>query len=344
MIWASYEAFEKEGISMNGIIYRAFGDPTEVLRVEDIPIPEPGVGQVRIKTVLASIHNHDLITIEGNYGYRPALPAVGGSEAMGIVDALGEGVTGLSTNLSIGQRVAVFGVQGAWAQYCLVQADQAIPLPETVSDEAGAQLMGMPLSALFLLESLKVTPGQWIVQNAATGAVAKVLAMTARTRGIHVVNLVRRREAIAALGEIGIGNVVSTQDDDWQDQVKAMVGDARVAAAVDGVGGPDAGALLSLLSEDGTLVSFGAMSGKPLHLPAAGLIFKQIVVKGFWLAKILRTAPSPEKQRIVMELMSLVAAGDVSLQVGGVFDLENITAAATASRQSGRMGKILVRP
>ena len=101
------------------------------------------------------------------------------------------------------------------------------------------------------------------------------------------------------------------------------------------VGNAATRALLSLLSEDVTFVSFGAISGKLLHLPAAGLIFKQVVVKGFWLAKILGTNPLPEKWRIVMELMSLVAAGDVSLQVGGVFYLGNIAALEKAVSLDG---------
>ncbi|PXA80044.1 alcohol dehydrogenase, partial [Caulobacter sp. D4A] len=77
---------------MRSAIHDVFGDPAEVLALADSPIPEPGPGKVRIRTLLSPIHNHDLWTVRGNYGYKPALPAIGGSEAVGVVDAVGDGV------------------------------------------------------------------------------------------------------------------------------------------------------------------------------------------------------------------------------------------------------------
>ena len=91
---------------MRSAIHHTFGEPAEVLVPGDSPLPQPGPGQVRIKTILAPIHNHDLWTVRGQYGYKPDLPAIGGSEAVGLVDALGPEVTGVT----IGQRVAVASV------------------------------------------------------------------------------------------------------------------------------------------------------------------------------------------------------------------------------------------
>lgn len=325
---------------MRAAVYHQFGNPAEVLAAEDVATPEVGAGQVLVKMILSSIHNHDLITVDGKYGYKPELPAIGGSEAVGVIEAQGEGVEGLA----VGQRVSGVGLRGSWAEHFVARADQLVPLPDAISDESAAQLMGMPLSALFLLEFLGVEPGEWIVQNAATGAVAKVLAMVAAKRGIHVVNLVRRAEAIEELSTLGIGNAVATDGEGWRDAVKAIVGEGRVAAVVDGVGGPDAQDLMGLLAANGTFVSFGAMSGKPLQLSAGDLIFKQAVVKGFWLGKMMETMPLAEKRRVIGDLLTLVAAGDVTLQVGGTYALDEIGEAAKASRQSGRAGKILVKP
>jgi NADPH:quinone reductase-like Zn-dependent oxidoreductase len=97
---------------MRSAIHTTFGEPADVLELGDRPAPQPGAGEVRIKTSLAPIHNHDLWTIRGRYGYKPELPAIGGSEAVGIVDALGEGVEGVT----VGQRVAVASVHGTWAE------------------------------------------------------------------------------------------------------------------------------------------------------------------------------------------------------------------------------------
>ena len=142
---------------------------------------------------LSPIHNHDLAIVRGVYGYRPELPAVPGTEAVGRVDALGEGVSGLR----IGQRVATASTNGVWAECFIAAASKLLPVADALSDEAACQLLAMPLSALMLLEDLKLRPGQWLVQNAANGAVGKTLATLAQARGIQVVNIVRRDSALA---------------------------------------------------------------------------------------------------------------------------------------------------
>jgi len=76
---------------MRALIHPAFGEPEQVLRVEDRPVPEPGAGQVRLRVVLSPIHNHDLWTVRGTYGFKPELPAPSGTEALGVVDAVGAG-------------------------------------------------------------------------------------------------------------------------------------------------------------------------------------------------------------------------------------------------------------
>ncbi|OUC58793.1 NADPH:quinone reductase, partial [Acinetobacter seifertii] len=78
---------------MRSIIHGNFGEPVDVLEQADMPKPEPKAGEVRIKTIMSPIHNHDVWTVRGSYGYKPILPAIGGSEAVGVVDALGEGVS-----------------------------------------------------------------------------------------------------------------------------------------------------------------------------------------------------------------------------------------------------------
>ena len=98
---------------MQSIIHHQFGEPVDVLALGDMPQPEPKAGEVRIKTIMSPMHNHDVWTVRGSYGYKPTLPAIGGSEAVGIVDAVGEGVD----QSKLGQRIAVAGVHGSWAEY-----------------------------------------------------------------------------------------------------------------------------------------------------------------------------------------------------------------------------------
>lgn len=325
---------------MRSAIHAIFGEPAEVLELGENPIPQPGAGQVRIKTLLAPIHNHDLWTIRGRYGYKPDLPAIGGSEAVGIVDALGEGVEGVA----IGQRVAVASVHGTWAEYFLAPAQLLVPVPDAIVDETAAQLIAMPLSALMLLEFLHVEPGQWIVQNTANGAVGKTLAMLAAARGVKVLNLVRRDAGVDELTALGIGNVISTAQPGWPERTRAILGTALANAAVDSIGGASSAALLGLLGEGGTLVSFGTMAGEPMQIDSGALIFKQATVKGFWGSKASQALSADDKRRLMGELLQRTLTGELTLPVEAVYDVADAAKAAAASLQPGRKGKVLLRP
>ena len=325
---------------MRSAIHHEFGDPTQVLATGDAPMPEPKPGEVRIRTLLAPIHNHDLLTVRGQYGYKPTLPAIGGSEAVGIVDALGEGVDGVS----VGDRVASSSGRGTWAEYFTTPARMIVPMPDGIPDETAAQLMAMPLSALMLLESLALPSGAWIVQNAANGAVGKALAMLAEARGLHVANVVRRDDGIAELAALGIPHVVSTAQADWMQQVRDLTGPALAQAAIDSVGGKASGAMLSLVGNGGTLVSFGALTGEAMQLSPADLIFKQAVVKGFWGSKASQAMSAEDKRRLVGELLQRTLAGQLRLPVDAVYALDDIAQAAAASLRPARPGKVLLRP
>ena len=321
---------------MRAVIFNAFGDPAEVLHAADRPKPEPGPGEIRIKMVLSPIHNHDLATIRGIYGYKPPLPAVGGTEALGIVDAHGEGVSAPA----IGQRVTLAGASQAWAEYFLAPAARAIPLPDSIGDAIGCQISAMPLSALMALEDMGAKPGDWIAQNAATGAVGKTLAKIARAKGVRVLSLVRRPEAVGELAALGIGDAVSTSDPKWRAQAREIVGAGKIVAALDSVGGEDSGHLLGLLAENGLLLTFGAMGNKPMMLNPGELIFKQATVKGFWASKRSGTTSREDLGRMLRELMGYAASGVIDLPIDKAFTLEEAGAAARASAEPGRGGKI----
>ncbi|MDN5619955.1 zinc-binding dehydrogenase [Psychrobacter sp.] len=325
---------------MRSATYNEFGKPTEVLSLADSPIPEPKPTEVRVKTVLASIHNHDLLTIRGQYGFKPEMPAIAGSEAVGVVDAVGSEVK----NLKVGQRVAAASVQATWAEYFVADEDMVFAIPESLDDEMAAQLIAMPLSALMLLEFLEVDSGQWIIHNAANGAVGKTLAMLAAARGVNTINLVRSKDSLEELTALDIKNNVVTADDDWQDQVRAIIGENKITAAVDSVGGESSNELLSLLGSNGTLVSFGIMSGKPMQLDAGSLIFKQAIVKGFWGSKTSQEMDLDNKQRLIDELLERATNGNLKLPIEAVYGLDEITKAVSGDVQSGKKGKVLLKP
>src|SRR3546814_8613725 len=201
----------------------------------------------------------------------------------------------------------------------------------------------MPLSALMLLEFLQVGRGQWIVQNAANGAVGKTLAMLAAARGIPVLGLVRRDDGVGEMAALGVDNVLSTATPDWMDAAKALLGDGLASVAVDSIGGRASAELMALLGENGVLVSFGALSGEPMQVPPGDMIFKQATVKGFWGSKASRDMSVDDKRRLVGELIQRASNGELRLPVEAVYDLADIAQAAAASLQPGRSGTVLLR-
>src|SRR3546814_19673085 len=107
-----------------------------------------------------------------------------------------------------------------------------VPMPDAIADETAAQLVAMPLSALMLLEFLQVGRGQWIVQNAANGAVGKPLAMLAAARGIPVLGLGRRADGVGEMDALGVDNVLSPATPDWMAAAQALLGDGSQARRV----------------------------------------------------------------------------------------------------------------
>ena len=326
---------------MKAAVHDVFGEPKDVMETREVALPEPGAGEVRVATLLSPIHNHDLWTIRGNYGYKPPLPgAIGGSEAAGFVDAVGEGVD----KALVGKRVAIAGVHGTWAEHFIAPAAGVLPLPEQISDEMGAQLIAMPFSAISMLDMLKARKGDWIIQTAANGAVGRVMAILAEARGIHLLNLVRRDEAAAELRGEGMKNVVSTSADDWKDEAQKIIGEGRAISAIDSVGGDIAADLVDLLASDGELVVFGTATGAPMPLSSGTLIMKQITVKGFWGARVSAEMDPDNRIRLITELVTLAAKGVLTLDVGGIFPLDQVKEAMEASLTPGRAGKVMLKP
>jgi NADPH:quinone reductase-like Zn-dependent oxidoreductase len=325
---------------MKAAIHDSFGEPIDVLNAVEVNKPTAGAGEVLIKMTLSPIHNHDLWTIRGNYGYKPELPgAIGGSEALGTIEAVGEGVD----DAMIGKRVTIAGVHGTWAEYFVAPATGVLPLPDMISDVAGAQLIAMPFSAISLLETLKAKKGDWIIQTAANGAVGKIMVTLAKARGINLLNLVRRDEAVKELTDMGIENVLSTSDADWVQKSRDIIGAAGAASAIDSVGGDISADLVELLGLDGELVVFGTATGAPMPLSSGALIMKHITVKGFWGSRVSGDMDPEERKRLITELVTLVAKGELVLEDGGVFGLDDVAKAMKAALTPGRAGKVMIR-
>ena len=323
---------------MRVLRYAQFGPPLDVLRLEDVPVPEPGAGQVRVRLTHRSINPSDLYQIAGMYAIRPRLPATPGNEAVGRVEALGEGVSGLA----VGQRVIPIGVGGTWADAVLASPMQLVPVPDGVSDQTAAQFVVNPMTVwVMLTEELSLKPGDWLLQTAAGSTLGRLVIQLARLRGVKTINIVRRQEQTQELLDLGGDAAFSTQDPDIVSKVLELTGGKGAVAALEAVGGATGALALACLGQGGTMLVYGRLSGEPTPVDNGPLLFKGQTIHGFWLAQWLRDKPQAIPQ-VAGELMRLMAEGKLVPPVEAEYSLDDYRAAIEHATRPGNSGKILL--
>ena len=323
---------------MNATRYEKNGPAQDVLSVEQVELPNPGKGQVRVSMILSPIHNHDVITIAGGYGVSPDLPAPAGSEALGVVDGLGEGVDGLG----FGDRVIAAGLSGTWADYYLADAARLTRVPDGLPDDLAAQLAGMPFDAFLAFGAIGARRGEWMIVNAANGAVGKAIIQIAQSRGVAAIALVHKEASRRELTEEGFANVFVSSHPGWPDAARAAIGGARLAGGLDMVGGPLVGEMMALLSPGATMLVLGAMSNEAIQLPAGPVIFGELTLKGFWAGKEASRLKPEQVTAVVEDVIKLAQQGHLGLPVAATYPLSQVKDAVMAMGRS-RNGKILLK-
>lgn len=325
---------------MIALQYARFGEPVDVIAPVDVPVADPGPGEVRLRVLRSPIHNHDLATIRGVYGVKPTFPAVGGSECAAVVDAVGAGVTNVANN----DRVTC-AARASWAQYTLVPAVGALKVPDAISDDVACQLIAMPISALVLIDELHLNPGEWFVQNAASGAVGTIVMREAQRRGINVINLVRSSEAAERIKAMGARHVVVTDDASWPTRVREMAANAPIRRAVDSVGGPQSMQLQRLLGKGGEMIVFGALDAQAIKLDPGSMISNELTVRGFWMYPWMQRPENAHRAAAATKrVFELASAGELLLPVAHTYPLSACTDALIEAEKSGRNGKVLFAP
>jgi NADPH:quinone reductase-like Zn-dependent oxidoreductase len=317
---------------MRAIQITQFGNPSDVLRVVDLPEPPaPGAGEVKVAVELSPLNLHDLVLVSGAL-LQPPLPLVLGNEGIGRIVEVGSGVD----TVDVGDLVVLPLLAGAWRERLVVSAEGLFPLPEGNVEQL-SMVGGNPATAgLILSEYAALEPGDWVVQNAANSGVGRSLIALAKARGFRTINLARDASTFAGLTASG-ADIVHLDDASAAEDVRREIGDARVALAVDSVGGDSAGRLVDLLSDGGWLVTYAAASGLPMSIDAFSLIAKRLTVGGFSAAAFdYATKVLP----VVHEAAPLVASGALFVPVAHVFDLDDIDAAV---QQVLRGGKVLLK-
>lgn len=314
--------------------------PQDVIQPVQMPRPALTSGQVLLAVLAAPINPSDVLTLTGEYGILPPLPAIGGNEGVGRVVECGPDVT----FPPVGQTVLLPVSSGTWSSHVVAEAAKLIPLP----NEADPQQLSMmtvnpPTAALMLSEFVDLQPGDWVIQNVANSGVGSYLIQLAKIRGFKTVNVVRRESAVADVKELG-GDVVIVDGEKLAKRVAEATNGAKIMLGIDAVGGEATDRLASTLGTGATLVNYGMMSGKPCQISARSFIFNDVTLKGFWLAKWFRSASKEQQMVLFGEIAKLIATGKLHAPVHATYDVSEIQAAVLAANTGERNGKILVVP
>jgi NADPH:quinone reductase-like Zn-dependent oxidoreductase len=217
-----------------------------------------------------------------------------------------------------------------------------------VRDDVPAQQAAMarinPATAFCMLQNFaSLRPGDWVVQNAANSGVGRSVVQIARALGIRTVNVVRRSGLEAELLAAG-ADVVLEEGSGLAQRIGAAVGGAPLWLGLNAVGGDCALALAKALAPSATLVTYGAMARQPLNLPNGLLIFKDLIMRGFWVSQWYRRAPGSEVLGLLTRLLDWMAEGVLHTPVEAVYSLGELRAALEHAQRGERAGKILLCP
>jgi NADPH:quinone reductase-like Zn-dependent oxidoreductase len=328
---------------MKAAVFDRFGEPAEVLSVrDDRPVPEPGPGQVQVRMLLSPVNPSDLLVVRGLYGVLPTLPSTPGFEGVGIVEKIGSGLLG---KLVKGKRVTVINDKGGnWAEYAVITARQARPIPADIPDEQAASYFVNPATAIAMVRHvLKVPRDGWLLQTAAGSALGKMIIKLCKHDGIRTVNVVRRRDAMDELKAIGADVVINSEDGPISEQVRKMIGDHGVRHALDPVGGDTGTEVFNSLAADGTMLVYGTLSGEPIRVDSRKMIAGKRVVQGFWLGHWMRGRSIPKSLALFREIAHLMREGVLTSEIKGILPLDQVVQAVGEAERVGKAGKYLLK-
>ena len=322
---------------MKAVRIHKTGGP-EVLTYEDTDLPPPAADQLRVRHTAIGVNFIDTYHRAGLYPLP--LPTVIGSEAAGVVEAVGDKVT----THRVGDRIAYCMVRGSYAEAANIPAWTAVKLPSNISDEVAAAALLKGLTARYLLkETYKVQAGQTIVFHSAAGGVGLIASQWARQLGVTVIGTVGSDEKVALAKDNGCSHVLNTRKEDWVKRVRDITAGAGVPVVYDSIGKDTFMGSLDCLSVRGFLVYFGNSSGavppfEPLTLSQKGSLYLTRPT----LASYARDAR--ELNQGADDLFAVIASGAVKVAVNQKFKLSQARAAHEALHSRATTGATVLVP
>jgi trans-2-enoyl-CoA reductase len=318
---------------MRQVVCTAFdADPAVSVRVETAAPPVCPRAGVVVAIAARPINPADVLLLGGRHLYRPPLPAPLGVEGAGVVVEVGP-----ESRFAVGDRVAIpWG--GTWRERMAVEDDGVLPLPPGTDLEQASMLSVNPFTAAGLLEGLPA--GACLALNAGTSAVSALILALCRARGLRAVAVVRDESTRALVLSRGAAAVV-VEGPDLPARLREAAG-APLVRALDAVAGQASGQLHEALSEGGELWVYGLLASDEVRLPAAGVVFRDVTIRGYSRLRALRALKPERRAAVTRELVGLVAGGVLSTPVEARYPLESAVEALRHDAQPGRRGKIVL--
>jgi NADPH2:quinone reductase len=322
---------------MKAIQIHETGGP-EVLQLADLPIPQPGPGQVLIRVEAVGVNFVEIYFRKGTY--KAALPFIPGSEASGTVEELGPGVTGFAA----GDAVASASVLGSYAEYALVPAAQLVKTPPGITHEQAAAAMLQGMTAHYLAYSTyPLKAGETALIHAGAGGVGLLLTQIAVRIGVRAITTVSTPEKAALSREAGASDVILYTEQDFEAEVKRLTGGKGVDVVYDSVGKTTFDMSLNCLRPRGLMALFGASSG-----PVPPFDLTQLNSKG----SLFVTRPSMwhyvatrvELEWRANDVLGWVAKGELKLRMEHLYPLAEAGQAHADLEARKTTGKILLEP
>ena len=310
-------------------------------RLDSVPSPSPGPGEVRLSVQACGVSFVDLLIARGGYQWRPPLPFVGGTEFAGVVDALGEGA---DASVALGDRVCGTASIGAWTQQlCLPVAALQAVAPQASIEEAAVLTTPYGTALYGLRERGRLQPGETVLVLGATGSVGYAAVQLARALGARVIGAATGAAKCAAIVQAGARDVVDLADGGWKDQVKALAGPRGVDLVFDPIGGAAMDTAFRTLGWGGRHLVIGFASGQIGSLRGNLTIVKGASLVGVDLRQFREREPEAAR-RLMQDVAALHRDGRIQPLVAARFPIARHAEAFALAQARDTVGRVLLLP
>lgn len=312
-----------------------------ILKIEQVPVPDPGPGEVLVKMDAAPLNPSDLALLAGGYMER-SYPFTPGLEGSGTVVKAGKGIF---PRLRMGKKVACSphtGGDGTWAEYMLTSAMKVLPLPKDITQEQGAMMVVNPMTAMAFMQIAREGKHRAIVNNAAASSLGKMLIRLALRQGIPLINIVRKKEQLESLKKMGASHVLNSSSESFEKDLNKLAEELGATLFLDAVTGSQSSILLNAAPRGSTLLAYARLSGDSMLADPGTIMKGEKKIEGFLLGNWLQTKGLLFKLRFVSKVGKALN-GDLSSKISRTYPLEHVNEAIIHYREHMSEGKILLK-